>query len=115
MSTADYLYTGERRDPRNIVLVNGPDGSHDLPPRTDIKWHSNDLEWGYEGAGPSQLALALMVSEYGDDLSLHPCHYQYLKHRLVARFGDQWRVSSSEIRDWVNLIARSSAGDVPHD
>jgi hypothetical protein len=55
-----------------------------LNPRTDIYNHSpTGFNWGYAGSGPAQLALAIMVNEYGEDLTKHPIHYQDFKRDFI--------------------------------
>lgn len=67
----------------NAVFCNG----EPLPLCLDIYSHSpTGFSWGYEGSGPAQLALAIMVKEYGADVWSHPVHYQDLKRDLIAKF-----------------------------
>ena len=63
------------------VTLNG----QPLDPCNDIVNHSPDgFNWGYGGSGPAQLALAMMCSEYGPDVALHPISYDLLKWRLIS-------------------------------
>lgn len=93
IGTAQGFYPG-------VVVVDG----HPLPPCNDIMNHSPDgFAWGYEGSGPAQLALAIMVNEYGCDLEKHPIHYQELKRGIVAKFHPTgFSCTSEQIRDWIN-------------
>lgn len=81
------------------VTVNG----QALDPCLDVVNHSpTGFAWGYGGSGPSQLALAIMVHEFGRDLSKHPQHYQDFKWAFVARFPDTFTLTSTEILSWVS-------------
>lgn len=98
-------YSGFIADGRPSVLCNGTT----LPDCTDIVNHSPcGFAWGYGGSGPAQLALAIMVKEYGRDLEQHPCHYQKLKSCLIAELESDspFEFSSSRVRELVDLIAR---------
>lgn len=63
-----------------VVIVTDT-GTAALPPRRDLKNHSPDgFEWGYEGSGPAQLALALCVDALGGNQKSHftgPCFSQH--------------------------------------
>jgi hypothetical protein len=69
------IYEGARSLEGAIVTVDGKP----LPPRLDLKALSKaGFEWTYEGAGPAQLALALLADHLGDDQAgarpLRPLH-----------------------------------------
>ena len=54
------------------------------------------FEWTYEGAGPAQLALALLADHLGDDakaLSL----YEPFMRRVVAELDNSWELTSADI------------------
>jgi len=54
-----------------------------LPSRLDLVHHSpTGFEWGYNGSGPAQLALALLADALGEDLALK-C-YQDFKSAVIA-------------------------------
>lgn len=87
-------YHGRRTIDGTIVTVNGLP----LAPRHDLYNHSPDgFEWGYNGSGPAQLALALLADHLGND-ELALAQYQAFKFAVVARWeSDRWRLTSDEI------------------
>lgn len=93
------------------VTVNG----RPLPMCLDIRSHSPDgFCWGYGGSGPAQLALAVMVNEYGRDLERHPLKYQDVKWWIVAAlaFAD-FEFTSASFRGQVEQLAASLAEREP--
>lgn len=84
-----------------LVMVNGKQ----LKPRLDIFNHSpTGFAWGFAGSGPSQLALAIMVYEFGDNLIEHPADYQRFKNEVVAQLGKgkEFVLTSDDIADWLS-------------
>ncbi len=97
----NHIYRGVRTRTGDLVLVDGMP----LDPRLDIRNHSpTGFSWGYSGSGPSQLALAIMVKEYGEETIHHPINYQDLKWAVVAGLQGDWQFSSRELRDTVDCI-----------
>ena len=86
-------YRGGRSLDGAVVTVDGKP----LPPRFDLKRLSaTGFEWTYEGAGPAQLALALLADHLGDDakaLSL----YEPFMRRIVAELDNSWELTSADI------------------
>jgi len=87
------VYEGARSLDGAVVTVDG----RPLPPRFDLKALSKaGFEWTYEGAGPAQLALALLADHLGDDrLALQ--HYERFMHEVVADLDNAWRLTSADI------------------
>jgi uncharacterized protein (DUF2249 family) len=79
-----------------------------LPLRLELACHSpTGFEWGYNGSGPAQLALAIATQLFGDDLAVD-C-YQRLKERVFAGMQrDAWTLSGTAVR-------RALAGVIPSD
>jgi hypothetical protein len=68
-----------------------------LPPRFDLKTLSKTgFEWTYEGAGPAQLALALLADHLGDDQAALN-QYQRFMREIVAELDNAWRLTSADI------------------
>lgn len=72
------------------------------PERSQKLWnHSPDgFQWGYGGSGPAQLALALLLDATGDSELAVRLH-QLFKWVFVAKWGDQWEITTEEIKDWI--------------
>lgn len=89
------IYVGTRsRDRGASIQVNGKP----LDLRLDLRDHSpTGFEWGYNGSGPAQTALAILAHEYGDEFALN--HYQTFKRIFVATLTREspgsWRASST--------------------
>jgi hypothetical protein len=105
------IYSGVRDQGRAIVTVDG----HRLAPRFDLRNHSPDgFEWGYQGSGPAQLALAILVDHLlvagippnappwlgPVDLALRM--YQQFKSEVVAELrGDTWTMNTTHVATWL--------------
>lgn len=89
-------FIGQRID-ADTVIVHGPDGEP-LPLRLDLANHSpSGFEWGYEGSGPAQLALAILAEHLRDD-ALALRLYQRFKSETTARFRDDvWSLTPERI------------------
>jgi hypothetical protein len=55
-----------------------------------IRRHSNEFNWGYEGSGPFQLALAICTELYG---KFGVMIYQEFKREVIAKIqGDEFDI-----------------------
>ena len=61
------VYHGRRTEHGCAVDVEEDGECYGLHPRHDLRNHSPDIEWGYSGSGPAQLALALAADVLQDD------------------------------------------------
>ena len=87
------IYEGVRNLDGAIVTVDGAP----LKPRFDLKTLSKaGFEWTYEGAGPAQLALALLADHLGDDVEALR-QYERFMREVVAQLDNAWRLTSSDI------------------
>ena len=95
------VYEGGRSLDGAVVTVDG----RKLPPRYDLKKLSpTGFEWTYVGAGPAQLALALLADHLGDDKRALELHETFLR-AVVADLDNSWRLTSAEIDDALKRIA----------
>ncbi len=86
-------YTGIREGERVTVRVD----DQPLDARLDLRdFHASGFEWGYEGSGPSQLALAILADHAGAAAALG--NYRKFVQIFIAEIeGDSWRLTSEEI------------------
>ena len=73
-----------------------------LPPRHDLRNHSPDgFSWGYGGSGPSQLALAMLVTITTKAEALR--EYQNFKWACLARIpsSTSWKLPVGRIAAWL--------------
>jgi hypothetical protein len=87
------VYEGARSLDGAIVTVDG----RSLPPRQDLRLLSKaGFEWTYEGAGPAQLALALLADHLGDDAAALRDYERFMRE-VVAHLDNAWRLTSADI------------------
>ena len=58
------------------------------------------FEWGYNGSGPAQLALALLYDATGDKELALQWAYDF-KEQIVARWHLTWYITSDAILAWI--------------
>jgi len=86
------VYRGGRSDGAVVTADGKP-----LPPRYDLKRLSaTGFEWTYEGAGPAQLALALLADHLADDRQALALYEPFMR-RVVAELDNSWELTSAEI------------------
>ena len=86
-------YEGGRSLDGAVVTVDG----RPLDPRYDLKQLSaTGFEWTYEGAGPAQLALALLADHLGDDARALGLYEPFMR-TVVAELDNSWELNSADI------------------
>lgn len=99
------VYSGKRTASGVIVLVDG----RPLDPRLDLRDFRARFEWGYEGSGPSQLALAILADHAGPEIALRD--WRPFMQAVVAELpSERWRLTSEEIE-----ARRAAIAVVPMD
>ena len=106
MKPPETIYRGERLYDRQVIVgarvtVNGRELS--ILPSQKLRDMAGRFEWGYRGAGPSQLALALILDATGSP-ALALAAYQYLRYwfgALCVR-GDAWQLTAGDIQQWLS-------------
>jgi hypothetical protein len=93
------FYVGTRTDAGATVTKNG----RPLDPARSLKVRRHSptgFEWGYEGSGPAQLALALLLEEIATWRAQKL--YQQFKSEVVSGLAHEgWELTGEAIRRWV--------------
>jgi hypothetical protein len=94
-------YAGRREGHTVIVTVDG----RRLNPRLDLWNHSpTGFEWGYDGSGPAQLALAILADHCTDEERALNLYHRF-KWAAVAEFPHRsWTMTSQEIDEVLNNL-----------
>lgn len=88
------VYRGKRGTSGCAVTVDG----EPLDPRTDIKTlSSSGFEWGYEGGGPGQLALAVLADHFGDDSKALALFASFRGNVIATLDNEEWVLTSDRI------------------
>lgn len=90
---AGKVYRGDRTIDGVIVRI----GDAPLAERYEVRrFTDRGFEWSYEGDGPRQLALALLLDHLGDrEAALAAC--ERFMTRVVANFGNEWEMTGRDI------------------
>lgn len=79
--------------------------THPLSPRWSLSIRNHSpagFNWGYQGSGPAQLALALLLEETTVEEARH--FYQDFKRTVVSHWsGDRWAITSEGIQNWLKV------------
>lgn len=87
------IYRGGRSLAGAEVTVDG----RPLAPRYDLRRLSaTGFEWTYEGAGPAQLALALLADHLGDDARALALYEKFMR-AVVAELDNAWELTAADI------------------
>lgn len=94
------IYRGERQADTVKVTVDGAP----LDPRYDLRQLSQSgFEWGYTGAGPMQLALAILADHYDDRGARALNDYRRFCELEVAEFDEnEWSFAAERIDSALN-------------
>lgn len=94
------IYRGFQSDKGSIVVT--ADGGY-LPPRRYEYPHSKTgrYEWGYKGAGPTQLAYAILADSLGQT-SIPHAKVTSFRDKLNADIGEsnRWKVTQEWVLEW---------------
>jgi hypothetical protein len=93
-----------------VIKVEADGSRTELPPRFDLSRHSPDgFQWGYEGSGPAQLALAICADVLENDgraLEL----YQSFKRDVIARIThDRFKLTGPDVRAKLEQLEQAAA------
>ena len=90
---SNRIYKGDRTIDGVVVTVDGEMLNARLQLHT---FTDRGFEWGYEGDGPRQVALAILVEHTSDNQRSRDLCEEFMLN-VVANFGNEWEMSSSDI------------------
>ncbi len=100
-------YKGVRSAHGCVVTVDGSP----LDLRLDLKIDSpGGFEWGYDGTGPRQLALAILAEHFGDGLKALDKYRTFAETVIAAFKGDEWELTGQAIESALDQVV-----EVPMD
>jgi hypothetical protein len=86
-------YRGRRSETGVEVTVDG----QPLDARIDLRdFRASGFEWGYEGSGPSQLALAILADHAGPQHALGN-YRNFMRHIVAEIQDDEWTLTGEDI------------------
>ena len=103
--------------PETLCGVRGADESEVTIAGKPLDWRASlavrnhsptGPEWGYNGSGPAQLALAALLAV--TDRETAERRYQQFKDDFIARIGDaEWSLPLRDVRNWLRRAAAAEA------
>lgn len=102
-------YHGVRKQDDVEVWIQTSTGQQrKLSPRFDIRKHSpTGFEWGYNGSGPAQLALAICCDVLRD-VEKAKSVYMEFKDRVVTTWQAEWCISAADVLEWSRIALAMS-------
>jgi Family of unknown function (DUF6166) len=105
-------YVGKRNADGCSVLVREGSHARPLPLRLTLFNHSpTGFEWGYQGSGPAQLALAILADALHDDERAVRLHQHYKRAVICKLPREAWRIEEREVREWIERYKRDDDDD----
>ena len=93
MEGTGKLNSGDRTIDGCLVTEDGAP----LPEALEVARLCEDgFEWSYEGAGPAQLALAILLDHFGDAQRALREHEGFMRN-VVANFNNEWEMTSADV------------------
>ena len=86
------VFRGTRESSRCTVTVNGKP----LDPRRNLRDEAEGFDWGCQGAGATQLALAILANHAGDDVALR-VHRKFAKAVIAGLPFEGWTLKSDDV------------------
>jgi hypothetical protein len=101
-----YRGLASATDCRVLVIDGDAMKSRPLPLRKEVRLHSEEFAWAYQGSGPAQLALALLCDAVGERRA-KPLYQEFKRQRIATLEEDQdWEMTQADIVAWVEQQER---------
>jgi septum formation inhibitor MinC len=101
---APTRYVGTRTEGGcEVVKVTEGQDPKLLDPRLDLINHSpRGFDWGYEGSGPAQTALAILADATRDDRTAAALHQDFKRNFIARADVEGFEISAAQIQQWVS-------------
>ena len=96
-------YTGKITPFGNkVVFINDNEGLQPARSLAVINHSPDGFNWGYNGSGPAQLALAILL-DYTDNKDFAIRHHQQFKADIIAHLNpyEGWALTDGQIDQWI--------------
>lgn len=103
---------------RKVIVSRAGEENYPLPPRLDLRNHFPGFAWGYGGAGPAQLSLAILADYFGQGSSglvgdLLACTlYHDFKFKLIAALNVETMFEITDLQ--IRLTIAAVLADSPN-
>ena len=87
------IYRGQRTEGGCTVTVDG----QPLDPRHDLGSLAAGFEWGYDGTGPRQLALAILADHFGAAEAALARYQTFTRAVIETLDAESWTLSGDDI------------------
>ena len=87
------IYRGVRTPRGCVVTVDATP----LEWRPELGSGAAEFEWGYDGAGPRRLALAILADFFGDDRTAVNHQRSFAEAVIAELKGDEWTLAQDSI------------------
>ena len=93
------LIEGSRTESGTKVTIAGR--ALDPAVSLEVENHSpSGFEWGCQGSGPSQLALAILLEMAIEEVAVR-CHQEFKREFLTGIRSPEWRLRTAEVEKWL--------------
>jgi len=105
----DLVFQGDANAvPRHCVTVQQPGARpRKLSLRLELCNHCpTGFGWGYDGAAPAQLALAILAEVTGDNALAVRLHQDFKRDVIAGlAMNRSWQIDSRQVREWLSIRA----------
>ena len=99
------LYTGTKgHEVKKRLMPDGEVTALPVEPSLLVAEHSPDgFSWGYNGSGPAQLSLAILLDITSDPETARKFAYDFLSD-FVSGWQDGWGITSDIVLAWLDKV-----------
>lgn len=100
-----YVGNGQQTGGCSVYVRDG-ETQYELDSQLDKVNHSPDgFQWGYAGSGPAQLAFAMLMDLYEDEVFAYKMYQQFKRDVLASLTGgEDFVISEGEIHEYFEAL-----------